>query len=199
MTESQLRPPKARLVRLGPILIPLVTPPKPADTALAMPRRISRPSSPARSSPGWLVSLAQRSASIEAMTARASALDRITETEPSSGAAIGSPEKSTNTVRIAALGRRTNNRAQHIAEARNNDSIVSNNAAAKADQDWGRLRRDSARVPRGCKGQCGDQHAQRPRLAYCTEHACERNIMLVAQDVAKLYQEQQHGGHVLET
>jgi hypothetical protein len=83
--------------------MPLVTPPKLAETALAMPRRISRRSSPARSSPGWLVSLAHNSASIEAMIASASALDRITDAELSSGAAIGSPEKSTNTVRIAAL------------------------------------------------------------------------------------------------
>jgi hypothetical protein len=37
------------------------------------------------------------------MIASASALDRITDAELSSGAAIGSPEKSTNTVRIAAL------------------------------------------------------------------------------------------------
>jgi hypothetical protein len=103
MTESQLRPPKARLVRLGPMLMPLVMPPKLAETALAMPRRISRRSSPARSSPGWLVSLAHSSASIEAMIASASALGMITDTELSSGTAIGSPEKSTSTVRIAAL------------------------------------------------------------------------------------------------
>src|SRR5258705_2639520 len=102
MTETQLRPPKALLVRLGLMLMQLVMPPKLAETALAMPRRIRRLSSPARSSPGWLVSLAQRSASIEATMARASALDRITDAELSS-AAIGSPEKSTNTVRIAAL------------------------------------------------------------------------------------------------
>src|SRR5258705_1214927 len=174
------------------MLMPLVMPPKLAETALVMPRRISRISSPARSSPGWLVSLAQRSASIEATMARASALDRITDAELSS-AAIG------HGAHRSARRRRTNNWAQHIAESRNNDSIVSNNAAAKADQNRGRLRRDPARIPRRRKGQCGDQHAQRPRLAYCTEHARERNIMLVAQDVAKLYQEQQHGGHVLET
>ena len=102
-TESGLCPPNARLARLGPILMPLVMPPKAAAIALDTPRRTSRRSSPARSSPGRLASLAQSSASIEAMIASASALDTINSHDRSSGSAIASPEKSTSTVRIAAL------------------------------------------------------------------------------------------------
>jgi hypothetical protein len=47
--------------------------------------------------------LAHNSASIDAMTASASAPDRITDADCASGATIGNPEKSTSTARIAAL------------------------------------------------------------------------------------------------
>src|SRR3569833_2606309 len=103
MTESELRAPKARLARLGPILIPLVMPPKPAEIAFASPRRTRSLSSPALSSPGRLASFAHSSASMEAIKARASALEAITGSECSRGSAIGRQEKSPNTVRIAAL------------------------------------------------------------------------------------------------
>ena len=103
MTEIQVRPPKARLLTLGPILMPLVMPPNAPATALETPSRTSNRSPSPRSSPGGAASLAHNSASIEAMIASARAPDTITGTERASGSAIASGEKSTSTLRIAAL------------------------------------------------------------------------------------------------
>jgi hypothetical protein len=97
-----------------------------------------------------------------------------------------------------ARGQWTDHRTEHVAKAREKDGIVNNNAAAKADQDRRHFGRDAARVPHRHKGQCGDQHAQRPRLPDRSKDAGEANIMLKAQHVAELHQKQQHRGHVLE-
>ena len=165
MTESELRPPKARLARLGPILMPLVMPPKPAEIALAMPRRTSRRSSPARSSPGWLASLAHSSASIEAMTASASAPDTITSARMLQRLGHRQPGKiDQHGAHRRTRRQRPDHRAQHVAETDQREAIISDDAAAEADQHRRHPGRKPARVPHRREGQRGDQQAQRPRL-----------------------------------
>ena len=94
---------------------------------------------------------------------------------------------------------RTDHRAQQVAEAEKHDGMVGDRAAAEADQNRRHLGRDPARVPHRREGQRGDQQTQRPRLADRREHAGKGNVVIKAQHVAELHQEQQHRGHVLET
>src|SRR6202789_1077042 len=72
-TESDVFAPKARLARLGPMLMPLVIPPTQAESTFPMPSRIRSRLPSAFFAPAGVTSLAQRSASITATSASAKA------------------------------------------------------------------------------------------------------------------------------
>ena len=95
-------------------------------------------------------------------------------------------------------GKRPDHGPKLIAKTNQHESTISDDAAAEANQKRWHLHGKPARIPHDSEGQHGDKQAERPRFAKCREHSGEADIMVKAQDVAELYQEQQNSRHVLE-
>ncbi len=87
-------------------------------------------------------------------------------------------------------------RGRHSCE---HQAVVGGDADPQSYQQWRHLGGDPPRVPHGDEGDGRDRNAKGLRLRELAERAGHWHTIVVAQDVAKLHQEQQHCRHILES